>query len=157
MELFVKTVLFSWDQTLGQASAFFDKCTDEELLQPFAPGKNRIIYLLGHLAALHDRMLPLLGIEDRRYPHLDETFITNPDNPAASLPSPGELRNAWTTVNNEITQHLRHWTPEEWLQRHTAVSAEDFAREPHRNRLAIILSRTRHVAYHMGQLNLYKK
>ena len=156
-QLFVKTVLFSWEQALGQARGFFSNVTDEEFLQPIAPGKNRIIYLLGHLAALHDRMLPLLGMGDRQYPHLDEIFVTNPDNPAAPPHSPNDLRHAWTTVNNEITQHLRHWTPEEWLQRHTAVSEEDFAKEPHRNRLAIILSRTRHVAYHMGQLNLYKK
>jgi DinB superfamily len=156
-ELFVKTVLFSWEQALGQASAFFSNLTDEEFLQPIAPAKNRIIYLLGHLAAVHDRMLPLLGIGDRQYPHLDETFVTSPDNPATPMPSPNELRHAWTTVNNELTQHLRDWTPEEWLQRHTAVSAEDFAKEPHRNRLSVVLSRTRHVGYHMGQLILYKK
>ena len=156
-ELFVKTVLFSWEQALGQASAFFSNLTDEEFLRPIAPGKNRIIYLLGHLAAVHDRMMPLLGLGDRRYPHLDEVFITSPDNPATPMPSPNELRHAWTTINNELTQHLRDWTPEEWLQRHTAVSAEDFAKEPHRNRLSVVLSRTRHVGYHMGQLILYKK
>jgi hypothetical protein len=156
-ELFVKTVLFSWEQGLGQASAYFSNLTDEEFLRPIAPGKNRIIYLLGHLAAVHDRMMPLLGTGERQYPHLDETFVTSPDNPATPMPSPNELRHAWTTVNNELTQHLRDWTPEEWLQRHTAVSAEDFAKEPHRNRLSVVLSRTRHVGYHMGQLILYKK
>jgi hypothetical protein len=156
-EQFVKTILFSWEQSLGQASAFFSNLTDEEFLRPIAPGKNRIIYLLGHLAAVHDRMMPLLGTGERQYPHLDETFVTSPDNPATLMPSPDELRHAWTTVNNELTQHLRDWTPEEWLQRHTAVSAEDFAKEPHRNRLSVVLSRTRHVGYHMGQLILYKK
>ena len=157
MELFTKTVLFSWEQSLGQASAFFSNLTDEEFLRPIAPGKNRVIYLLGHLAAVHDRMIPLLGIGDRQYPHLDETFITSPDNPATPMPSPNELRHAWTTVNNVLTQHLRDWTPEEWLQRHTAVSPEDFVKEPHRNRLSVVLSRSRHVGYHVGQLILYKK
>ncbi len=156
-ELFVKTILFSWEQSLSQASAFFSNLTDEEFLRPIAPGKNRIIYLLGHLTAVHDRMMPLLGTGERKYPHLDETFITSPDNPATLMPSPNDLRHAWTTVNNELTQHLRDWTPEEWLQRHTAVSDEDFAKEPHRNRLSVVLSRTRHVGYHMGQLILSKK
>ncbi len=156
-ELFVKTVLFSWEQSLSQASAFFSNLTDEEFLRPIAPGKNRIIYLLGHLTAVHDRMMPLLGTGERQYPHLDETFITSPDNPAITMPSPNDLRHAWTTVNNELTRHLRDWTPEEWLQRHTAVSEEDFAKEPHRNRLSVVLSRTRHVGYHMGQLILSKK
>jgi hypothetical protein len=154
---FVKTILFSWEQSLSQASAFFSNLTDEEFLQPIAPGKNRIIYLLGHLTAVHDRMMPLLGTGERQYPHLDETFITTPDNPAVLMPSPNELRHAWTTVNNVLTQHLRDWTPEAWLLPHTAVSAEDFAKESHRNRLSVVLSRTRHVGYHMGQLILYKK
>ncbi len=155
-DLFAKSVLLSWDHAVGQATAFFDKCTDEELLQQIAPGKNRLIYLLGHLAAVHDRMLPLLDLGDRLYPHLDENFVSTPDNPAATLPSTQELRKAWTAVNERLSGLLRHWTPEEWLQRHTAVSEEDFAKEPHRNRLSVVLSRTRHISYHLGQLVLYK-
>jgi hypothetical protein len=154
---FVKTILLSWEQALGQASAFFSNLTDEEFLQPIAPGKNRIIYLLGHLVAVHDRMMPLLATGERQYPHIDETFVTTPDNPAAPMPSPNDLRHMWATVNNELTQHFRDWTPEAWLERHTAVSAEDFAKEPHRNRLSVVLSRTRHISYHLGQLILYKK
>jgi hypothetical protein len=157
MHQFINTILISWEQSLGQASAFFSNLTEEEFLSPIAPGKNRVIYLLGHLVAVHDRMMPLLGTGERLYPHLDETFVSSPDNPATPMPSPNELRHAWTTVNNLLTQHLRDWTAEEWLQRHTAVSAEDFAREPHRNRLSVVLSRTRHVGYHMGQLILFKK
>ncbi|HWB90221.1 MAG TPA: DinB family protein [Puia sp.] len=156
-ERFVESGLLNWEQAIGRASAFFDKCTDAELLQPIVPGKNRVIYLLGHLAAIHDRMLPLLGIGERRYPHLDELFITSPDNPAASLPEVTELRNAWKVVNEYITGVLRSWSPEEWLQRHTAVSAEDFAREPHRNKFTLVLNRARHVDYHVGQLVWFKK
>ena len=156
-DLFVNAIVLSWENAVGQGTAFFNKCTDEELLQPIAPGKNRLIYLLGHLAAVHDRMIPLLGFGDRLYPHLDEIFVTNPDNPAAILPEPAELREAWTTVNKHLIASLRDWTPEEWLQKHTAVSDEDFAKEPHRNRLSVVLSRTRHLSYHLGQLVLYKK
>lgn len=156
-DLFVQTNIHNWENAIGQASGFFNKCTDEELLQPIAHGKNRVIYLLGHLAAVHDRLLPLLGLGDRLYPHLDEDFLTNPDNPAANLPAPGDLRDAWTTVNKHVTASLRSWTPEEWLQKHTAVSDEDFAKEPHRNRLNVILGRARHVSYHLGQLALFKK
>ena len=39
----------------------------------------------------------------------------------------------------------------DWAQRHTAVSAEDFKREPHRNRFGVLLGRTAHLAYHLGQ------
>ena len=45
---------------------------------------------------------------------------------------------------------------EGWLERHTAVSAEAFEKEPHRNKLNIIVSRSHHMAYHLGQLALLK-
>jgi len=38
--------------------------------------------------------------------------------------------------------------------RHTAVSEEDFEREPHRNRFTVLLGRTTHLAYHLGQATL---
>jgi hypothetical protein len=156
-ERFIQSALLNWEQAVGRATAWFDKCTDEELLQPIVPGKNRVVYLLGHLAAVHDRMLPLLDIGERRYPHLDELFITSPDNLNASLPEMQELRKAWAATNDTITAVLRGWSPEEWLERHTAVSPEDFEKEPHRNRFTLVLNRARHVDYHLGQLVWFKK
>jgi hypothetical protein len=150
--LFTTTALHTWEQSIKRASAYFDKSADDDLLQPIVPGKNRGIYLLGHLAAVHDRMLPLLGLGDRLYPHLDETFITNPDNPAAPAPSPQELREAWNAVNRRLAEAFRSWSPEDWLQKHTAISDEDFAKEPQRNRLSVVLNRAGHVQYHLGQL-----
>jgi hypothetical protein len=156
-DLFVTTVLFNWELTLKRISAAFDRNSDEELLRPIAPGKNRAIYLLGHLVAVHDGMLPLLGFGDRHYPQLEAVFITNPDNAGTELPPVQELRDSWTAINTLLTERLRGLKPEEWLQKHTAVSEEDFAKEPHRNRLNIVLSRTGHVSYHLGQLALLKK
>jgi hypothetical protein len=156
-DLFTTTVLKNWELTLKRISAVFDRNSDEELLQPIAPGKNRAVYLLGHLVAIHDGMLPLLGFGDRQHPHLDALFVTNPDNAGTPLPAMQELRNSWTSINALLTERLSQLRPEEWLEKHTAVSSEDFAREPHRNRLNIVLSRTGHVSYHYGQLALLKK
>jgi ribose 1,5-bisphosphokinase PhnN len=39
----------------------------------------------------------------------------------------------------------------DWAQRHTAVSEEDFAKDASRNRFSILLSRTNHLSYHLGQ------
>lgn len=154
--LFTTTVLFSWETEVRRATDYFDKCSDAVLLKPIAPGKNRVIYLLGHLTAVSDRMLPLLGLGERHYPRLDELFVTAPDNATATLPSGAELRGQWKEVNKELTGKLRAWTPEEWLMKHESVSAEDFAKEPHRNRLSVVLSRTAHMSYHRGQLMLVK-
>lgn len=53
----------------------FSILSDEELQTEIAPGRNRVYYLLGHLTAHHDCLLPLLGIGSRLHPELDETFI----------------------------------------------------------------------------------
>jgi hypothetical protein len=45
----------------------------------------------------------------------------------------------------------------DWLKKHGAVSEEDFLKEPLRNRLAILLSRTNHLTYHLGQTALRPK
>lgn len=156
-DLFVSTGLHSWEQAIKRASTLFDSYTDEELGAAIVPGKNRIIYLLGHLTAVHDRMFPLLGLGERLYPQLDDFFISNPDNTTAEFPPAKELREYWTTVNQRLATSFRSWTPEEWLQKHTAVSDEDFAREPHRNRFSVVINRTGHVQYHLGQLAWFKK
>jgi len=43
------------------------------------------------------------------------------------------------------------------LHKHTSVSEEDFAKEPHRNRLNVLTTRTTHLASHYGQLIFLKK
>src|SRR5579872_6989126 len=153
-DLFIRTVLANWNLAIGRITSVFDRQSDADLLQPIAPGKNRVVYLLGHLTAVHDRMLPLLGFGERRFPHLDELFITNPDNPQAAIPAVAQLRGQWAAINQLLTEKLSALTPEEWLAKHESVSAADFEKEPHRNRLNVVLSRTGHVSYHHGQLAL---
>jgi hypothetical protein len=41
-----------------------------------------------------------------------------------------------------------------WFERHTSVSEEDFLKEPHRNKLNVLLNRTNHQSYHFGQMIL---
>jgi hypothetical protein len=156
-EVLISTGLHSWEQSIKRATSFFDGCTDEDLQKEILPGKNRIIYLLGHLVAIHDRMQPLLGLGERQWPELDALFVTNPDNPSAIFPPVAQLREQWTTVNQRLGMAFKSWTSAEWLQRHTAVSEEDFAREPHRNRYGVVLNRAGHVQYHLGQLVWFKK
>ena len=153
----VTVALNNWDQSIKRTTETFNNLSDEELFHEIAPGKNRAVYLLGHLAAVHDRMLPLLGLGERQYPFLDEAFISNRDKAISNLPAVEELRSHWKKINEALSQQFRPMEAEEWLQRHTAVSEEDFAKEPHRNRLNVLLSRTSHLQYHLGQLVLLKK
>jgi hypothetical protein len=155
--LFVATALKSWEGWIGRASKFFDSLPDEQMLTEIAPGKNRPVYLLGHLIAVNDAMIPQLRLGEAHYEALREPFLVQSDSSTADLPPIAELRQNWKDLNLRLAGLFERLTPAEWLERHATVSEEDFAREPHRNRLAILLSRTNHASYHLGQLMLAKK
>ena len=155
-ELAIKNVLDTWHSNISRVDNLLSTLTDEQLQNEVAPGRNRGTYLLGHLTAVHDRMFSMLGIGNPLYPHLDEPFITKPDKAVADLPSAADLRNYWKEVNTTLAKHFATLQPDEWFQKHTSVSDEDFAKEPHRNRLNIIITRTNHLSYHFGQMAFLK-
>jgi hypothetical protein len=155
-ELMGITALNSWKLVVGRFDQGLAALTDEQLQTQVAPGKNRLLYLVGHLTAVHDRLFPLLGIGERLHPELDETYITNPDKAIADPLSAKDLRKAWTDVNRKLTAAFEKFTPADWLQKHTAISDEDFAKDPTRNRLAVVMSRTNHASFHSGQSVLAK-
>jgi hypothetical protein len=156
-KLLVSVALNAWNTNIARAEKTFSGLTQEQLEKEVAPGKNRLIYVWGHLAAVHDGMLPLLDFGPRLHPELDASFLTNPDKTTPNLPTAEEVRKAWNNVNRKLSQGFANLQPEQWLHKHTAVSDEDFAKEPWRNRFAILLSRTTHVAYHLGQAALVPK
>jgi len=155
--LFVKMGLQAWEINTKRATALFSGFTDEGLFQEIAPGKNRVIYLLGHLTAIHDRILPLLGLGERLYPQLDEAFLSNPDRTVADLPPAKELREYWTKNLEVLGGHFSSLSAEEWFQRHTQMTDEDYIKEPHRNKLSVLMNRTNHLSFHVGQLVLIRK
>jgi len=140
-----------WKAQLERADKLFGSLSSDDVLREIAPGKNRLLYLWGHLTAIHDAMLPLLGMGERLYPEFDVAFVSNPDKSQAAIPSHEQVRQAWTTVNGELLEGLEKMSWSDWVQRHTAVSEEDFAKDTSRNRFAILLSRTNHLSYHLGQ------
>ena len=153
----VKMVLDAWHSKIKEANDIFEVLTDEQLLNEVAPNRNRGIYLLGHLAATHDAMLPLLGFGERFYPQLDELFIDNSDKSKPLIISAGELRAYWKNINSTLADHFSKLSPEAWFEKHNSISKEDFIKQPHRNKLNVIISRTNHLTYHNGQLIFLKK
>jgi hypothetical protein len=156
-QIFVTTALKSWDVWTGRAGKLFDSFTDEQMQAEIAPGKNRAYYLLGHLIAVNDAMIPQLRLGEPDYAHLRAPFIDSKDKAVPDTIPVAELRLAWKIVHEKLNTHFEQLSPAEWLERHATVSEEDFAKEPHRNRLAILMSRAGHVSYHIGQLMLLSK
>jgi hypothetical protein len=156
-ELFLSGALNAWRTNIERADKMFSSLTSEQLLNEVAPGKNRLIYLWGHLTAVHDAMLPLLDFGPRLHPEFDVPFISNPDRAVPSMPSAEEVRKSWNEISRKLFEGFAQLRTEDWLHKHTAVSDEDFAKEPLRNRFAILLSRTNHLSYHLGQAALNSK
>lgn len=156
-EIAVKMVLDRWNASIKNCDTLFNSLSDEQLEKEVAPNKNRGIYLLGHLVAVHDDMIRLLDMGDKMYPELFEPFIKSPDKAVAAIPAVKELRACWSHQNEVLSQKINSLSVEDWFQKHTAVTAEDFAKEPHRNKLNIIITRTSHLQYHSGQIVLLKQ
>jgi hypothetical protein len=139
-ELFVNMTLSSWLGQNKRIAALIDKLSDEQLQKEVAPGRNRGMYLLGHIATVSDMMLPLLDFGPALRPEFQPMFVTVPDKAVSELPSVAEIKGYWKDVNTALSAHFEKLTPDAWFDRHTSVSEEDFKKEPHRNKLSIILS-----------------
>lgn len=152
--LLVRMTLMAWHAQNNNLKKLINSLTDEQLTKEISPGKNTGLYLLGHLIAVSDGILPLLALADRLFPEMEEVFIQNPDKSGFAFPSVADLKQRLETVNEKLDGHFQSTDVNGWLDRHTAVSPEDFIKEPHRNKLNVVITRTGHMAYHIGQMGL---
>lgn len=155
-ETTVKMILDRWYGSIISLNKHLEPLSDAQLQKEIVPGKNRGTYVLGHLIAVHDDMLLLLDMGEKLYPELNEAFLKQPDKATDQIPSASELRTLWTKHCEALREKFENMKTEQWFEKHTAVSAEDFLKEPHRNKLNIIVTRTSHLQYHTGQLALLK-
>jgi hypothetical protein len=154
-DLFIEMAIKAWNVQIGRVTKFIDALDDQSLNKAIAPGKNRISYLVGHLVAVNDGMITLFGKGNRDYAHFDEPFVKNPDRADLNTDS-YKLRDAWKKSNEQLTSIFSAMTTSDWLGKHTAMTDEDLVKDPGRNKLSVLLNRTSHVAYHLGQLVLAK-
>jgi hypothetical protein len=155
-ELIVKMALMAWNTQNSYLKNLIDSLPDEQLSKEIAPGRNTGIYLLGHLIAVSDGLFSLLGFGDRLFPALENIFIKNPDKSGLDMPGVAELKQNLEAINAKLSAHFKSSTTDEWLSRHAAISEEDFVKEPHRNKLNVVITRTNHMANHIGQMLLLK-
>jgi len=157
ISLAVRMAVTAWQSQNTRVDKLIDGLSDDVLKNEIAPGKNTGIYLFGHLIAVNDGLLPLFGIGDKLYPELDELFLKNPDKQGRTYPAVETLKKYWKAVNDKLNEKFTAFTTDDWFGKHTSVSAEDFAKEPHRNKLNVLLNRTSHQSYHLGQMILLTK
>jgi uncharacterized damage-inducible protein DinB len=156
-QIFIEMALKAWNVQISRADKFFNSLADSDFKKQIAPGKNRISYLLGHLITVNEGMISLFSLGDRQYAQWDEAYIKNPDGKIDNTPDVAELKNAWRESNERLNSLFASMNTESWFGRHTSMTDEDLAKEPSRNKLSVLLNRTSHVAYHLGQLVLAPK
>lgn len=154
--LMIQSVLSNWRLTITRLSTFFGGLSQPEFYEEIAPGRNRIVYILGHLTAVHDQTLEVLGFGTRDHSELDDAFIKNPDRAVETIPPVADLTSSWERVNHRLYDGMESFTPKHWVGRHRTVSDEDFAKNQNRNCLNVVLNRTNHAGYHLGQLMLWR-
>src|SRR4029077_17559103 len=150
----IDAALRGWKSNVERAGNLFGTVSPEQLEQQVAPGKNRLIYLWGHLTAVNDGLLPLLGIGERLHPELGTLFISEPDRTVGLAVTAQSLKSAWDKINQKLWEGFAKFSPSDWAGRHTSVSEEEFKRKPHRNKFTVLLGRTAHMSYHVGQAML---
>ena len=156
-DTFIKMALSAWQMQISRFNQLLDKLSDEQLLADTAPGRNSGKYILGHLTAVHDNLLQQLELGNKLYPELDAVFISSPDKSGLETPELPALKQYWNTVNDTLWEHFEALSPESWFSRHALISEEDFAKEPYRNKLNMVINRAGHVAYHLGQMVYLKQ
>jgi hypothetical protein len=155
-EILVKMALSAWQTQLDRTTKLINELTDDQLTKEIAPGRNRGIYLVGHLAAVHDVIPEILGFGKRAHPELQSMFLEAPDKTVEKIPSATELRSIWTAVHERLKKEFAEMPANKWFGRHESMTDADFEKDPARNKLSVLLGRTNHLAYHYGQIRLLK-
>ena len=108
-KLLSQTVLSSWKSVNQRVSDLLAQLSEEQIHDEIAPGRNRAFYIVGHLTAVSGRMVPLLGVGERRFPNLDTVYLERPDRTEADPPAPADLKAAWQDLTTRLTdfQELR--------------------------------------------------
>lgn len=153
-ELIIGQILSLWENDNKLVSRFYEKYPEPLIRQQIAVGRNSPYYLLGHLAATSDALIPVLRLGEKAYPELDQ-FLRLPETQVINDLRMDDLLQQWHDANARIIRETSKLTLPEWMERHGLVSAEDFLKETKRNRLNVFMSRLGHQRYHLGQLALF--
>jgi len=156
INVLAKIALNAWQTQVDRTTRFINELSDEQLMLEIAPGRNRGVYLVGHLAAVHDTLPEILGLGKPAHPNLQKIFLQSADKSIEHIPSVAELRQIWISVHERLKNEFAKMPVESWFTRHESMTDEDFEKDPARNKMSVLLSRTGHLAYHFGQMRLLK-
>ena len=148
--------LLQWDTYNNRMQKVLDTITEENFNKPVIAGANSPSWILGHLADTDDKLLELFGIRKRLFPELEKIYHHERGSNQSGHLTKTELITQWRSILAELNRAFKAMSESDWHGRHQAVSEEDFKKEPHRNKLNVMLSRVAHKASHLGQVAMQK-
>lgn len=133
----------AWLLQNRKISDLIHKLNDEDLRKDVALGRNSGLYLLGHLIASNDLLMPLFGFGEKMYPEYEKIFLCCPDKCAQNFPTVKEVKSHWFSLNEHLILKFASINEKQWSQ-------ED---EKLHHQLKTMLTIVNHQCYHLGQLN----
>ena len=149
--------LLQWDVYNRRLFKTLEILPEENFHKPIVPGGNSASWLLGHLADTDDALLELFAIRTRMFPELAKIYHHERGTNQAGHLSKVDLMAKWNAITTELDKAFKSMSEQDWHSRHQAVTEEDFKKEPHRNKLNVMLSRVGHKASHLGQIAMLPK
>lgn len=132
----------AWLLQNRKISDLLHKLSDEDLKKDVAFERNSGLYLLGHLIASNDLLLPLFGFGEKMYPEYEKIFLCCPDKCAQHFPTVRQVKSNWFALNQQL--HLKFASLDEKLwNTNDETSYQQFK---------TMLSIVNHQCYHLGQL-----
>src|ERR1700682_2455170 len=145
-DIAVNMILSGWKTGQDNIQKALLNLSDESIDRELASGSHKVSWVVGHLAAVNDSLFTILGLGKKINEDYYEHFIN--DDALIKAPSISEIRAYWKETSEGLNDPIAKFSVQDWFDRHTTVSAEDFAKEPHRNKLNVLLNRTYHLNHH---------
>lgn len=135
-------IFLAWLLQNRKISDLINRLTEEDLKKDVAPGRNSGLYLLGHLIASNDLLMPLFDFGEKMYPKYEKIFLCTPDKCAQNFPPIDEMKSHWFSLNEVLKLNFNAMYEKQW------VIDSDLANQ----RINMLLSIVNHQCYHLGQL-----
>lgn len=135
-------IFHAWLLQNRKISDLVNRLSDDDLKKDVVSGRNSGLYLLGHLIATNDILMPLFEFGEKMYPEYEKIFLCTPDKCAQKFPPTEMVRLHWFTLNEKLRIRFGAMEQKEWI----------FESKGADERLKIMLSVVNHQCYHLGQL-----
>lgn len=132
----------AWLLQNRKISDLINRLSEDDLKNDVAPGRNSGLYLLGHLIASNDLLMPMFGFGKKMYPLYEKIFLCTPDKCAQNFPPVQEVKSHWFTLNEVLMEKFAAMDEKNWSSQ-SEMSID---------RLTMMLSIVNHQSYHLGQL-----